>query len=770
VDAAGTTSYGYDTAGRLIDVTNSTAGVKAAVSYNSMSLVDKIVYGTSGNTRNFSYDSLHRVVGDELKTPSGTSIGKVAYGWDANGNEISKTTTGFAGSAANSYTYDLADRLTSWGNGSTTTNYAYDRSGNRTQNGAKTFTYDERNRLVSGDGLSYTYTPRGTLRYTRTGTVDLETQTDAFGQVTKQYATETGWHDYSYDGLGRVMRPGFAYTGLGNDLAADGTATYTRDPGGALLGVAAAGTQTLAWTDLHTDVVGEFTATGTTLSGSVAYDPLGRVLNTAGMIGNLGYQSEWTDGLTGRVNMHARWYNPATGQFDTRDSAENDPVPDSINANRYQYGDGNPMTVTDPTGHWGWNPFKAVSKAVSSAWHATTSYVSSSYSYASSRYNEFRSYARTTYHAAKKVVKKTYHAAKHYVKKKYTAAKRYVKKKYNAAKHYVKKKYNQGRKWVAKKYHQAKKAIKKAYHKVKQAGKHIVNKAKRAVKTVTHVVKDAYKKSAKWVKEHKAEIVGAVVGTVVGLGCGVAIGWTGVGAVACGALAGAVGSMVTGAMKGHTGWELAGDALIGGTIGAITGGLGSVVGQGIKAGVGAISGGLKSAGQAAASGMRNEVSNIVGGLTRAGANAGRGVVDAGRNLAGSYRNQLAGSIRGVNPTGGNLNCVRCAIATDKRLAGTDVDAVAPSGGPFPASEITKYSGRPFHQRTIDEITRSLDRFGDGARGIIVGLRGPGEVGHAFNVVNQKGAIRFLDGQSGGAANLEDGFKSFIISFTSKGRK
>ena len=38
--------------------------------------------------------------------------------------------------------------------------------------------------------------------------------------------------------------------------------------------------------------------------------------------------------------------------------------PDSIDANRYQYGDGNPLQTTDPTGHWGWNPFKAVKKAV----------------------------------------------------------------------------------------------------------------------------------------------------------------------------------------------------------------------------------------------------------------------------------------------------------------------------------------------------------------------------------------------------------------------
>ncbi|MFD6756630.1 hypothetical protein [Micromonospora gifhornensis] len=53
------------------------------------------------------------------------------------------------------------------------------------------------------------------------------------------------------------------------------------------------------------------------------------MLNTVGLLGQLGYQSEWTDALTNRVNMHARWYNTDTGQFDTRDTANNSPVPDS---------------------------------------------------------------------------------------------------------------------------------------------------------------------------------------------------------------------------------------------------------------------------------------------------------------------------------------------------------------------------------------------------------------------------------------------------------
>src|SRR5439155_7265187 len=132
-------------------------------------------------------------------------------------------------------------------------------------------------------------------------------------------------------------------------LAGDGTSTYSRDPGGALVGVRTGTTGVLALTDQHSDVVGTFAPTGTTLAGSTAYDPLGNVVSAANRAGNLGYQSGWTQQSTGRVNMAARWYNPASGQFDNRDTVGPDPAPDPVAANRYAYANDNPLTGTDPT-------------------------------------------------------------------------------------------------------------------------------------------------------------------------------------------------------------------------------------------------------------------------------------------------------------------------------------------------------------------------------------------------------------------------------------
>ncbi|GIJ76595.1 YD repeat-containing protein [Micromonospora phaseoli] len=106
-----------------------------------MSQVATITYG-SGNVRSLSCGGLQRLKTETLKNGAGTTtLGSINYGYDDNGNETSKVVTGFAGGSSNTYTYDLADRLTSWNDGTTNVAYAYDDSGNRTQVGARTFSW-----------------------------------------------------------------------------------------------------------------------------------------------------------------------------------------------------------------------------------------------------------------------------------------------------------------------------------------------------------------------------------------------------------------------------------------------------------------------------------------------------------------------------------------------------------------------------------------------------------------------------------------------------
>ena len=350
---AHTTSYGYDSNRRLSTINDALTGTTLTYSYNSLDLVSQIAYGSGGDTRTLSYSNAHLLSGDSLATAANpnTPFASISYGYDSDGNETSKTTTGFTGAAANTYSYDYAGRLTSWNNGSSATAYSYDADGNRTQVGANVFTYDARDQLTSDGVTSYTYTARGTQQTaTNTTTGTLTTSTDAFGQVQSDAADS-----YTYDALGRVTTSGataFDYSGQGNTLSYDGNAVYSRDPAGNLIADSEPGKPArIDWTDQHNDVVGYFSSTDTALDGSTAYDPLGKVLSKTGHSTALGYQSEYTSPNTAKIDMAARWYNPTTGQFTSKDTQTNNAVPNPANANSFAYANDNPLTGTDPTGH-----------------------------------------------------------------------------------------------------------------------------------------------------------------------------------------------------------------------------------------------------------------------------------------------------------------------------------------------------------------------------------------------------------------------------------
>ncbi|GAA0840969.1 RHS repeat domain-containing protein [Streptosporangium amethystogenes subsp. fukuiense] len=293
-----------------------------------------------------------------MKNSSGTELSKIVYGWDKDDLLTSKTTTGTAGAGTNTYGYDRAGRLTSWtAPGGAVTAYEWDASGNRTKAGAETFVYDQRNRLTSGAGTDYTYTPRGTTATETKAGVTRNLTFDAFDRLVND-----GDASYGYDALGRMTsrtkgadQQRFTYSGLSNDLVAttDGAgalqAKYGRDPFGGLLSLQeGAGPALATMTDLHGDLVATFS--GTALVDSTAYDPFGNVTHRSGTQRALGYQGEYTDPDTGKVNMHARWYQPGTGAFTSRDTATLNPDP-SVQANRYTYANASPLTHSDPTGH-----------------------------------------------------------------------------------------------------------------------------------------------------------------------------------------------------------------------------------------------------------------------------------------------------------------------------------------------------------------------------------------------------------------------------------
>lgn len=114
---------------------------------------------------------------------------------------------------------------------------------------------------------------------------------------------------------------------------------------------------------------------------------------------------------------------------------------------------------------------------------------------------------------------------------------------------------------------------------------------------------------------------------------------------------------------------------------------------------------------------------------------------------------FAGSIRSINRRRGTMNCVNCAVATDAMLAGRPASALL--GDYARISILEQIFGAKFSQPCdILSVSQALLAAGTGSRAIIFGARS-GDIGHVFNAMNQAGVIRFLDGQTGAAAVLDD---------------
>ena len=109
---------------------------------------------------------------------------------------------------------------------------------------------------------------------------------DAYGQQATQ-----GTQSDTYDALGRDVQltSGSTTTACptrapAGSSPATGAADYTWTPDGTLTGTAPAASPapaSLDLTDPHTDLVGQFTASGTALTGSRSYGPWGAVTATA---------------------------------------------------------------------------------------------------------------------------------------------------------------------------------------------------------------------------------------------------------------------------------------------------------------------------------------------------------------------------------------------------------------------------------------------------------------------------------------------------------
>ena len=150
----------------------------------------------------------------------------------------------------------------------------------------------------------------------------------------------TGWRRYSWDDTSGVAEL------ISDNRAGGETFSYVYGPDGMPCEQldTNGGTTTEVW--LHQDATGSVrlsTDSAGNQTSTQSYDPWGNVTATTGTPPQLGYDSEPVD-PTGLIYLQARYYDPATGQFLTRDPAF------AATLSAYGYTGNDPVNGSDPTG------------------------------------------------------------------------------------------------------------------------------------------------------------------------------------------------------------------------------------------------------------------------------------------------------------------------------------------------------------------------------------------------------------------------------------
>lgn len=211
-------------------------------------------------------------------------------------------------------TYDTANRITSDG----TSSYTWSNADRLTNRAADTFGYDALDRMtsssVAGSARTYAYNGDGLVQ-SRTGTGAATFLWDSFTSPSRE--VRQGNDNIVY-GLGPLYV-----------VKADTTTlTFARDGG--------------------KSVRVEVSATGSA-TAAFRYRAYGQISQTTTVAPTyLGYAAQLVDG-SGLGYLRARWLDPATGRFVTRDPVIGDPQsPRALNS--YGYAAANPVMVSDPSG------------------------------------------------------------------------------------------------------------------------------------------------------------------------------------------------------------------------------------------------------------------------------------------------------------------------------------------------------------------------------------------------------------------------------------
>mgnify|MGYP004711899433 CR=1 FL=1 len=357
--------YQYDKNGNLTTVFDSTnVNFDLRISYNKANL--PTLYNPDFGGKEYEYQMTYDLLGQK-KTEKDvlnkidkeyfyTSLGQLSmeertennmsvstdYQYDKAGNRIQMNEYVQKTNAHNvtDYTYDANNRMTSTtttanGDVTGTTRYYYDNNGNTIAEQRKNYTSGNEQSDMSLSGRIGTSTAK-IYKY------------DAFNRLVRfnEGATEATY-TYGADNLRNSktvnnIRTDFVWNGqnLASETKNDITTTYTYDPTGIVM--SNDGTDTVRFIkDPHGNVVA--TSKNDKIVDSYDYTAFGVQLNSAETSNQFRYCGEYYDEELDSVYLRNRYYQPASGRF-----INEDPIKDGLNW--YSYCGGNPVMMVDPSG------------------------------------------------------------------------------------------------------------------------------------------------------------------------------------------------------------------------------------------------------------------------------------------------------------------------------------------------------------------------------------------------------------------------------------
>jgi RHS repeat-associated protein len=358
-------TYTYDNNGNMLSGSNTNTG-RYAYEYNNMNSVTK---STTPNTviQNYTYNATQQLLNTNL-TKTSVNLYNKEYSYQPSGLVGSSSTTlNSTDPVVNeTYAYDNMARLSSnTSNATTSGQYAYTNTGNMTKKLNETQTFNTANNVTAsnvGTDTTYGYSASGHRDFAK-NTAGVTTQTYAYNKREQLIATRaTNLTSYAYDANGLIKRRTqdtkidkfvWDYNTPIPRLLDDGEYEYIYTNSNTP--VAQIKKSTNGVTYLHAaengSVVAAMSNTGAVL-GAYTYTAYGDIETPKGSVDlthaltRFGYAGEWKDPETGLYNLRARWYEPKTGTFLTRD-----PVEQQTNE-AYSYASGNPLLNTDPLGLW----------------------------------------------------------------------------------------------------------------------------------------------------------------------------------------------------------------------------------------------------------------------------------------------------------------------------------------------------------------------------------------------------------------------------------